>query len=541
MGGKEYAMTKKKKWLLGIGGGILLLLAWIVLLSPWVWPGGGIDSLVISKETTWLTNPPMKPNGTVNYAQYVADRSTEGVTPENNALACFTRALGPMFLWRITDTLHGAERTKAYLGFDPKTLEGPSLRDASSALREVLANLEAAGRPDAKYLVYELCGIPWTQAEYPEIKQWLDAYAAPLDWLIKASRKERYSYWPLIRLDDPNTANLLLIPTPSFRRLIPVGDLMAIRSMYKLGEGDIEGAWSDTMALRRIARLISQDSHLVSQLMGCSMETSATMSQLSILRVETLTVSQARSMLAELQSLAPLPLLGEAMERNLFVELNAATMLMGLSAEDYGEMSLDPESTIQWYARWVDPNRVLRTITASWEPMIHRSSLPTMLQRKAAGVEYASRFEKQPLLEVTTGTVTRFLLDAPSVRRRILTDLFVQALPRVDPFIAYAKVQDNVDVNKTYISLTETMAALAVYRAEKGQWPGSLSDLVPAILPAVPVDPWSKDDASLIYKRTPEGFILYSIGYNETDDGGKDNYEREEDDIVVSDPKQEDE
>ena len=97
-------MTKKKKWLLGIGGGILLLLAWIVLLSPWVWPGGGIDSLVISKETTWLTNPPMKPNGMVNYVQYVVDRSTQGVTPENNAMACFVRALGPKFVEDLDDS-----------------------------------------------------------------------------------------------------------------------------------------------------------------------------------------------------------------------------------------------------------------------------------------------------------------------------------------------------------------------------------------------------------------------------------------------------
>ena len=85
-------MTKKKKWLLGTSGGIVGLLCWVVLLSPWVWPGPGNESLIISKETTYLADPPMKANGQVDYVKYCRDRYSQGVTPENNALACFVRA-----------------------------------------------------------------------------------------------------------------------------------------------------------------------------------------------------------------------------------------------------------------------------------------------------------------------------------------------------------------------------------------------------------------------------------------------------------------
>lgn len=48
---------------------------------------------------------------------------------------------------------------------------------------------------------------------------------------------------------------------------------------------------------------------------------------------------------------------------------------------------------------------------------------------------------------------------------------------------------------------------------------GSLSDLVPNYLPAVPMDPFA-DNAPLRYIRTGTHFVLYSIGPDGADNGG---------------------
>jgi hypothetical protein len=64
-------------------------------------------------------------------------------------------------------------------------------------------------------------------------------------------------------------------------------------------------------------------------------------------------------------------------------------------------------------------------------------------------------------------------------------------------------------------------AALAVQRyrlAHKG-FPETLDQLVPAYVPAVPADPF--DGAPLRYKRTDRGFVVYSVGEDRRDDGGK--------------------
>jgi hypothetical protein len=64
------------------------------------------------------------------------------------------------------------------------------------------------------------------------------------------------------------------------------------------------------------------------------------------------------------------------------------------------------------------------------------------------------------------------------------------------------------------------VTALESHRLAKGGYPASLAALSPDWLSAVPGDWFS--DAGLVYRRNTDGtFTLYSIGYNETDDGGE--------------------
>jgi hypothetical protein len=61
--------------------------------------------------------------------------------------------------------------------------------------------------------------------------------------------------------------------------------------------------------------------------------------------------------------------------------------------------------------------------------------------------------------------------------------------------------------------------ALERYRHDHGEWPDTLDALVPQYLAAVPKDPM--DGKSLRYLRRPDGVIVYWLGHDGTDDGGK--------------------
>jgi len=67
--------------------------------------------------------------------------------------------------------------------------------------------------------------------------------------------------------------------------------------------------------------------------------------------------------------------------------------------------------------------------------------------------------------------------------------------------------------------LLATTLALKSYHREHSAYPSSLRQLVPAYLPAVLEDPFS--GAVLHYKRDHQSYLLYSVGPDKQDDGGK--------------------
>ena len=64
--------------------------------------------------------------------------------------------------------------------------------------------------------------------------------------------------------------------------------------------------------------------------------------------------------------------------------------------------------------------------------------------------------------------------------------------------------------------------ACRLYRSRTGGYPESLEELVPGILTEVPIDPFT--GKPLVYRREGDGFIVYSLGSNQKDDGGRSTY-----------------
>jgi len=69
------------------------------------------------------------------------------------------------------------------------------------------------------------------------------------------------------------------------------------------------------------------------------------------------------------------------------------------------------------------------------------------------------------------------------------------------------------------INLARTACALERYRLAHGEYPPALDALAPQDIEQVPHD--VINGQPLHYQRTDDGkFVLYSVGWNETDDGG---------------------
>jgi len=77
----------------------------------------------------------------------------------------------------------------------------------------------------------------------------------------------------------------------------------------------------------------------------------------------------------------------------------------------------------------------------------------------------------------------------------------------------FARIQSQVD-------LAGVACALERYQLANGNYPASLDALAPQFVDKLPHD--LINGQPLHYRRTDDGkFLLYSVGWDETDDGGK--------------------
>jgi hypothetical protein len=78
----------------------------------------------------------------------------------------------------------------------------------------------------------------------------------------------------------------------------------------------------------------------------------------------------------------------------------------------------------------------------------------------------------------------------------------------------------NVAFTRVKALLRSEIAALAAerYRRLHREWPQSLVQLTPDLLSAVPTDPFTGDP--LLYRRLPDGVVIYSVGKDGEDNGG---------------------
>jgi len=81
------------------------------------------------------------------------------------------------------------------------------------------------------------------------------------------------------------------------------------------------------------------------------------------------------------------------------------------------------------------------------------------------------------------------------------------------------KVSESFRFEKAYQASLIVALALERYRQEKGRWPDSLEDLAPHYLASLPRD--SLTGKPLFYRRLQDGVVVYSVGLDGKDDGGK--------------------
>jgi hypothetical protein len=521
---------KKPSIFLWLGGAILILL--LLFLYQLFGPS---PRIIVSPQTTYITGP-LRPDGLPDYEQHLLAELRAGVTPDNNAAALIWPAIWPgelsppeyapiaaeLGLDKIPsqkDALVPIHRLVTALVKDELAAEIRTAITANPSVENYEEELYAGGNtnPDIQVdkrtdRMLEQLARPWTAARFPKIASWVKQNQQPLDMLLEASHRTRcYFPSPSLLDDEPTSLSAMLLPGVQSAR--EVGRSLPVRAMWHAGENRPEEAWRDLEAAHRISRLVTQGPTIIDQLVGNSISGLACDATVTFLHETKLTPELAREIHTSLAALPPFNGAADSIDR--FERLSFLSTVVGFSKSGLSPDQLEP-------IRKIDQFNVSNLVSIDWNIALQHGN--ELIDRFAEAARKPNRVAQLSGVAIVEGEVDRALrqLDPNSVlgaaySRTARSEIIASAL--AGRFMPAARAAfDLQERANTMHELTRLAAALAVFRAEHGNYPAKLDELTPAILKSLPVDLYNAQP--YIYRRTADGYILYSAGDNGQDDRG---------------------
>jgi hypothetical protein len=490
----------------------------------------------MSRETTFITEP-LDKDGYPDYETALNKHMQGTIKPETNACVRLWDAWGP--------TPEGGKPLHADYW---KWLDREVPPEKGDYFIDAFKFFKTAGREEFDDSDYDqhsqLSKAPWPEAAYRDYTAWLEAIEKPLTVTIEAVKRPHY-YSPMTsRTRDDKPGMLLGVLMPHVQKAREIGDALVKRAMLRVGQEKYSEAWADIQACHRLGRHMAHGGTLIELLVGIALDAIACRADIAFLEHAKLDAKQIDQCLKDLSSLPPMPTAVEKVKwGERFVMLDAVCHLRRNGIEllqsltGAGEIGGKDEA-INKALEHMDWNTTLRVCTKWFDRTIEvmsesdRTKRSEMAEKKFSDLkkmEFKVLHDKNTLGKaIESGKVDTFV--AKEIGQFVVTLL----LP------ASEKVTSAYERSLQTLDNTRIAFALAAYHADNKKYPASLGDLAPKYLPTIPGDIFS--GKALIYKLTESGYLFYSVGTNEKDDGGRlltDEYKDDEtrgDDIGVRMP-----
>lgn len=485
----------------------LLVVLAVLLFVPlaglaWVWQPS--PPLILSRETTYITNPLLS-DGRPDYAGWVNRVCSEGVTPENNAAVAIVKLLSTAEF--ANDHAYGLHRPEllAELGITFDVSDG------------LIPWRENEDEPPKSWDD----GIPredlntFIAADHPRIVAWLAANTHALDTFATRIQACDRFYHPLIPVSElePDAG----VPLPLSGELFRVSRTFSFRSRERLQRGDIDGAIDDGLVIVRTTRLaahiplrVAVDMASHNERMGLECCEQALLSPQ--IRMES--VARLKQMLAQLPDFPDLVRCYDTGERKIWLDGIASSRTTDRQWKILGQT--DSKLVTVQLAPGADVNVMLRSIGSEIDEICKAFGIadPQARRRAIQAIADADRvttdanFSTRVKHSVRTWRNPQDTVPLFPGNVRSMLNLGKRAFD----------LNTLTDATATRRTLLDVAIAVTEFRLQQGQLPESLDQLVPSHLASVPVDLWTGQP--LRYMPIGSTFTLLSTGPNGIDDGG---------------------
>ncbi len=292
------------------------------------------------------------------------------------------------------------------------------------------------------------------------------------------------------------------VPLPHLIPLSSISRLLRLRAVQKAHNGDMAGALADIRLIISLSQTLRREPVVISSLVRIAGLLGSAHALQDILEIGTPPADAIADLMAALRSqdLRPGLRLG----------------MMGDRALGWQTLNDLASGRTHWRTLGTNEARHIEYYRFFWARPLLRHDQAVFLRWMRVGVENAGR-PPHELKEVINSLNRDFRKE---LHRVPLANMLASALS-TNSHLAAAVAQ-----------LHTAQLALALLRfhseSPKGELPKSLSELVPNIIPELPLDPFT--GKQYVYRRTPDGAIICSLGANGKDDAdGLERYEWKDD------------
>ncbi len=491
--------------------------------------------ITISKETTYIIEP-LRADGYVDYVAAINRRCSEGVTPENNAAALLWKAVGP-------DEIKKECRMKYFqmLGIPPLPEKGNYFVDLDKYVDQQNERKQPGGarlhwddiEVNWRHLALSM-DRPWSSREFSMLAEWLTANETPLALTVEASKRPR-RYEPvvvgvaegpmdtLLQAIEPDRFRPISLRDRAMERDICLARALVARAMQRLNEGKADEAWEDLLACHRLARLAGQRPTLIDALIAMRIDKMAVAGDQALLQHAKVTASRIAKMQDDLAKLAPMPKMADKVdlgERFMFLDAVSTTARNGLTSilKLIGARNLNSE-----FKLLID---IVGSLAIDWDIVLcmgnsryNRISAAYRNPTWAEGEkELDSIYEDMCRVANSAMDFTSLGLSMLGNPRKAISERCGQQFTRLFSW-HFPGCNQIEHCAVMWFELDKLAFALTAYRADQRSYPAKLADLTPKYTTRLPKDSFA--DGDLHYKPEGDGYLLYSVGRNGKDDGGR--------------------
>jgi hypothetical protein len=472
--------------------------------------------LTVSKETTYFTAP-LRQNGAVDYLEALDRHYAKGVTADTNAVVPLLRAFGGKEIPK-------AARAEFYrrLGIKPLPDNGMFVSPGSIWA----GKLTGVARKRAEKRWFEQWDIalqgPWKASDAPLIAKWLKANAKALALIHKASRCPHW-YLPYIPFEQPRSlVNVIEVRLSMYAYIRECARVLAMRAYLSLANDNVESAIKDVLVVHRLAHLVDRDGFVLGSLVASAVNPIATASAARLIQSGRMSYKQAIGYRKELEALGPFKGLDEAYRvGERCYTLDFTFLIWRNHIEDlFDGESFPAEVKKHLHGTLADNfelDTVLRTVNSTYDRVVEVASIRNPVKRRVAARRIKQEYAA--LVSRSSEVPDAVRVARPTKASRKYASVWLGGALVCFGSTDFATQLNIQDVANTRYDLTRVALALAAYRAEHGKYPEHLPPLVPRYIRGLPEDRFTGKPFK--YRLKKKGFLLYSVGENGRDDGGK--------------------